>query len=154
MARGPGQRPRQRIALSTPTSLRGEVYLAVAVGGALGALLRWALGDVAPDGAGFPWTTFAINVTGSLALAALPALGAVRRRPALAAGLGPGLLGGYTTLSAYSEQTRALLADGRGGTALVYLVGTLAACLVAVAAVSHLYPAAAAAEFAAEGGDE
>jgi CrcB protein len=130
------------------------VYLAVALGGALGAVLRWTLGDLAPDGAGFPWTTFAINVTGSLVLAALPRFDAVRRRRALAAGLGPGLLGGYTTLSAYSEQTRALLADGQAGTALLYLLGTFAACLVAVAAVGRLYPPAAGDEFAAEGGDE
>jgi CrcB protein len=130
------------------------VYLAVALGGALGAVLRWALGDAVPDGAGFPWTTFAINLTGSLVLAALPALHVVRRNKALAAGLGPGLLGGYTTLSAYSEQTRALLADGQVATALLYLFGTLAACLVAVALVSRLYPPDAGAEFAAEGGDE
>jgi CrcB protein len=130
------------------------VYLAVALGGALGAVLRWALGDAVPDGAGFPWTTFAINVTGSLVLAGLPAFDAVRRRQVLAAALGPGLLGGYTTLSAYSEQTRALLADGQTATALLYLLGTLAACLVAVAAVSRLYPPSAGDEFAAEGGDE
>jgi CrcB protein len=130
------------------------VYVAVALGGALGAVLRWALGDLVPDGSGFPWTTFAINVTGSLVLAWLPAFDVVRRRRTLAAALGPGLLGGYTTLSAYSEQTRALLADGQTTTALVYLLGTLGACLVAVAAVSRLYPPAAGAEFASEGGDE
>lgn len=116
------------------------VYLAVALGGALGAVLRWWLGDLVPDGAGFPWTTFAVNVSGSLVLAALPALSAVRRRPTLTAALGPGLLGGYTTLSAYSEETRTLLADGRTATALAYLVGTLAACLVAVALASRLAP--------------
>ncbi len=130
------------------------VYLAVALGGALGAVLRWALGDAVHDGAGFAWTTFAINVTGSLVLAALPVLSAVRRRKVLAAGLGPGLLGGFTTLSAYSEQTRALLANGQPATALLYLLGTLAACLVAVALVSRLYPPAAGDELAAAGGDE
>ncbi|WP_051247763.1 fluoride efflux transporter FluC [Nocardioides halotolerans] len=129
-------------------------YLAVALGGALGAVLRWALGDAVPDGGGFPWTTFAVNVSGSLLLAVLPALAAVRRRHVLAAGLGPGLLGGYTTLSAYSEQTRTLLAAGDAATALLYLVGTLGACLVAVAAVSLVVPRAAGDEFAAEGGDE
>ena len=77
-----------------------------------------------PDGAGFPWTTFAINVTGSLALALLPALAVVRRRPVLAVALGPGVLGGYTTLSTYAEQGRALLADGRAGLAAAYLLGT------------------------------
>jgi CrcB protein len=130
------------------------IYLAVALGGALGAVLRWALGDAVPDGTGFPWTTFAINVTGSLALALLPVFEAVRRRRILAAALGPGLLGGYTTLSTYSEQTRSLLADGQLTTALLYLLGTLAACLVVVAVVSRLYPPAAGDEFAAEGGDE
>ncbi len=130
------------------------IYLAVALGGACGAVLRWALGDAVPDGAGFPWTTFLINVSGSLVLAWLPAFDAVRRRQVLAAALGPGLLGGYTTLSAYSEQTRVLLADGQTTTALLYLLGTLAACLLAVAAVSRLYPPAAGDEFAAEGGDE
>ena len=74
------------------------VYLAVALGGALGAVLRWALGDAFPDGAGFPWTTFVINVTGSLVLAWLPAIGAVRRRQVLAAALGPGVLGGATVV--------------------------------------------------------
>jgi CrcB protein len=130
------------------------VYLAVALGGALGALLRWTLGDAFPDGAGFPWTTFTINLTGSLVLAALPRFAVVRRTGALAAGLGPGLLGGYTTLSAYSEQTRALVAAGETATALLYLFGTLAACVMGVALVSRSYPPAAAAEFAAEGGDE
>ena len=107
-------------------------FLAVALGGALGALLRWWLGEAVPDGAGFPWTTFAINVSGALALALLPALRVVRRRRALAAGLGPGVLGGYTTLSTYAEQGRALLDDGRAVLAAAYLLGTLAACLAAV----------------------
>ena len=68
-------------------------------------------------GSGFPWTTFAINVSGCFALACLPAAAAVRTDPALAAALGPGLLGGYTTMSAYAEETRALLADDRALTA-------------------------------------
>ncbi len=105
---------------------------AVAIGGALGGTARWWLGDLVPDGDGFPWTTFAINVTGSLALALLPALAAVRRRPLLTLALGPGLLGGYTTLSTYAEQGRALLADGQVSLAAAYFLGTLAACLAAV----------------------
>ena len=72
---------------------RPAVLLAVAVGGALGGALRWWLGDMAPDGDGFPWTTFAINVTGSLALALLPAISIVRSpsgpsRPRLGPGAG------------------------------------------------------------------
>lgn len=128
--------------------------LAVALGGAIGALLRWWLGEAVPDGGGFPWTTFAINVSGSLVLALLPALSAVRRRPALVAALGPGVLGGYTTLSAYSEETRALLADDRIATGAAYALGTLVACLAVVTVVSRFTTPAARDEFEAEGGDE
>jgi CrcB protein len=113
-----------------------RLVAAVAVGGALGALVRWELGVLAADGTGFPWTTFAINVSGSFLLACLPAFYAVRRNPALAAGLGTGVLGGYTTLSTYSEQTRDLLDRGEPGLAAAYLLGTLVACL-AVVALAH-----------------
>ncbi len=132
-----------------------RLLVAVAVGGALGATVRWALTEAFPSPAdAFPWATFAINVTGSFVLALLPALAVVRRRRVLAVGLGPGVLGGYTTLSAYSEQTRALLDHGRSLTALLYVVGTLAACLVAVAVADHGSTLAQRRAFEAEGGDE
>jgi fluoride exporter len=128
---------------------------AVAVGGALGALARWGLTELFPsDAASFPWTTFAVNVAGSFALALLPAFAAVRRSQTLAVALGPGVLGGFTTLSAYSEEARGLLDAGRTGVAGLYLAGTLAACLVAVAVASHWSTVTEQQEFAAEGGDE
>lgn len=126
----------------------------VALGSAVGALARWALGVVVPDGSGFPWTTFATNVVGSGLLALLPALAAVRRRRLLALGLGTGVLGGFTTLSLYAEQSRALLADGRAGLALAYLLGTLAACLAVVLVADRLATSVAArARLHAEEGD-
>jgi CrcB protein len=127
---------------------------AVAVGGALGGTLRWWLGDVLPDGAGFPWTTFAVNLSGAFALALLPALAVVRSRPLITLALGPGVLGGYTTLSTYAEQGRTLLADGRTGLAATYLLGTLAACLAAVTVAAHLSSAADRSAFDAEEGNE
>jgi len=131
------------------------LVVAVAVGGALGALARWGLTEAFPtDTDAFPWTVFAINVAGSFALALLPAFAVVRRERLLAVALGPGVLGGFTTLSAYSEQTRALLDHGRAGTAGLYLVGTLAVCLLAVAVAGHWSRPVERAEFAAEGGDE
>lgn len=131
-----------------------RLVVAVAVGGALGALARWALGEAFPGDEGFPWTTFAINVIGSFGLALLPAASGVVRRPTLAVALGPGVLGGFTTLSAYSEQARALLEDGRIALAASYLFGTLAACLLAVAIADRWSTTEARAEFADEGGDE
>ncbi len=112
--------------------------LCVAAGGAIGAVLRWTAGEVVPDGSGFPWTTFAINVSGALLLALAQGIPAVRRSPAWGATVGPGLLGGYTTLSAYSEQARTLLSEGRTPLAAAYVVGTLLACLAAVALADAL----------------
>lgn len=126
---------------------------AVALGGAVGAVLRWLLGELAPDAPGFPWPTFAINVVGAFALALLPAFAAVRSRPRLALLLGPGLLGGFTTLSAYAEESRALLADGSTGLAGAYLIGTFAAALAAVALASRWSSPAAQQVFADEDGD-
>jgi CrcB protein len=126
----------------------------VGLGGAAGAVLRrlvdgWV--DAAPDG--FPWGIFLVNVSGALTLAALPAVGAVRRRPLAAAMLGPGLLGGYTTMSAMAEQTRELLASGHVATGAAYLLGTLAAALVAVSVGARLASPDDSAAFEDEGGD-
>jgi CrcB protein len=131
-----------------------SLLVAAAAGGVLGALLRWGLGVLTPDGSGFPWTTFAINVSGSFLLAALPALAAVRRHPVLPVFLGTGVLGGYTTLSTYAEQGRSLLADGRTALAGVYLAGTLLACLGAVVVAHRLSSSDAQHEFEDEEGNE
>lgn len=117
-----------------------RLLLAVAGGGAVGAVLRWAAGELEPDGSGFPWTTFTVNVLGSALLAGLELLPIARRSAVWAAGLGPGLLGGFTTFSTTSEQGRALLADDRTALAATYLLGTLAACLVAVVVVGRFAP--------------
>lgn len=131
-----------------------RLLLAVAVGTAVGALLRWSLGEVVPDGDGFPWTTFAVNVLGSFVLAVLPGLLDAGRRPVLAVALGPGLLGGFTTLSAYAEQARALLDDGAVALAGTYLIGTLAGCLLAVLLGGRLTTAAARRDFNDHEGNE
>ena len=132
-----------------------RLVVAVAVGGAVGALARWALTDAfAADAGTFPWATFAINLAGAFVLALLPAVERVRRSRTLAVALGPGVLGGFTTLSAYSEQARALLDGGRTALAATYVLGTLAACLVAVVAADHWTTGRQRDEFADEGGDE
>jgi CrcB protein len=131
-----------------------RLVAAVALGGAVGAGLRWALGQAAPVPAGsFPWTTFGINISGSLLLALLPASTFVRRHRVLPPLLGTGLLGGYTTLSTYSEEGRALLAGGHTGLAAAYLLGTLATALVAVAVADRFTTRPARAEIDAEEGD-
>lgn len=117
-----------------------RLLLAVAAGGAVGATLRWSAGELAPDGSGFPWTTFAINIVGCALLAGLELLPLARRSATWAASLGPGVLGGFTTFSATSEQGRALLTDGRTTLAAAYLLGTLAAALLVVNLVGRFSP--------------
>jgi CrcB protein len=139
----------------TTALLPPRLIAAVAVGGAVGAVARWGLTEVFPaDADAFPWSTFAINVAGAFLLALLPAFARVRGSRTLAVGLGPGVLGGFTTLSAYSEQSRALLDAGHVGLASTYLVGTLGACLVAVLVADRWSTALERGIFADEGGDE
>ena len=122
----------------THSPVSPAALLAVALGGATGAVARWGLGELVPDGGGFPWTTFAINLSGSFLLALLPLWAVARRHRLAPLFLGPGMLGGYTTLSTYAEQGRALLAGGSEPLAAAYLLGTLVCCLVAVALAQRL----------------
>jgi CrcB protein len=80
-----------------------RAWTAVAAGALVGTELRYGLGLLVPEEAGaVPWTTLYINVSGSFVLAALTTLWMARPRTAfwLRAGIGPGLLGSFTTFSA------------------------------------------------------
>ncbi|SFA84455.1 CrcB protein [Nocardioides alpinus] len=117
--------------------LRATDLLLVAAGGAVGALLRWAVDTAAPDTL-FPWPTLAINVVGAFALGLLPALAVVRRSRRVALSVGPGLLGGFTTVSAWAGQVRDLADSGEVGLAGLYLAATLAAGLGAAALAQRI----------------
>lgn len=105
--------------------------LIVAVGGALGATARRGAGElVGVTRSGFPWATFVVNIVGCL-LIGLATRRLVRGSDAWL-GIVVGLLGGFTTFSAFAVETRALLDDGRGVTALVYVGASLVVGLVAV----------------------
>lgn len=112
------------------------VLAAISVGGVVGALARYGLGIAFPHDAGqFPWSTFAINVTGCLLIGVLMVLltdPAGRPHRLARPFFGVGLLGGFTTFSAYTAEAVTLLRDGAGRTSLLYILGTLVAALVAV----------------------
>ena len=115
-------------------------YLYIALGGALGSVARaWlTVAVLRLTGAGFPWGTVLINVTGSLAIGAFAALTAPGSR--FAAGFDvrafvlTGICGGFTTFSSFSLQTLELLRDGRVGPACANVGASVMLCLAAVAA--------------------
>jgi len=113
-----------------------DVTLAIALGGTLGAIARYGVSTKWPHAPGaFPWSTFAINVTGCLLIGVLMVvLTEVAGHPHRLARpfLGIGVLGGFTTFSTYTADAQRLIADGHTLSALVYLLGTVAAALVAV----------------------
>jgi len=128
--------------------------IAVAVGAALGALLRHGMSDLFPDPSGtFPWTTFAINVSGSFVLALLPLTATIRDHPFLPPALGTGVLGGFTTMSGAIVQTHHLYDGGHVLTAALYVVGTFAAAIIAVAIADQLSTVEERLEFEEEEGD-
>ncbi|MEU9510500.1 CrcB family protein [Micromonospora sp. NPDC048170] len=138
---GPDPRVDPDVDLRVPAD-RGEltarpraVLGAVAAGGALGALARAGLQHVFPHGpTGFPWATFAVNLSGCLLIgvlmAALDRSGG--RRPLLRPFLGVGVLGGYTTFSTYAVDIDRALSAGAPAVALGYLAATLLGALAAV----------------------
>jgi CrcB protein len=112
------------------------VQLAVALGGALGALGRY-LADRAIERHEvglFPWSTFTINVSGSFIVGGV--IGALVDRhhtPAwLRLGLVIGVLGGYTTFSTFSQETFDLFEGGRAAVAMTYAAGSVALGVTAV----------------------
>lgn len=113
---------------------QADVVAVIAAGGALGGLGRWALNEVLPPAEGrLPWSTLLENVTGGLLLGVLMVFLLEVWRPGRYARpfLGVGLLGGFTTFSTYTSETRVLLLEGRVPLALTYLFGTAVLCLAA-----------------------
>ncbi len=109
----------------------------VAAGGAVGSVARYALGVLMLRalGSGFPWGTLAVNVAGSVVIgviAGLAAGGGGLTEPGRLF-LVTGVLGGFTTFSAFSLDTGALFGRSAGLAAL-YVGVTVAAGLGAFAA--------------------
>lgn len=108
-------------------------YLAVALGGAAGSVLRYALTGLLAHAAagGFPVATWVVNAAGSFLIGVL--LTWVRDHTLLLL-LVTGFCGGFTTFSTFSADTVQLLRAGAWGTAGSYVVLSVGCCLVAAAA--------------------
>jgi CrcB protein len=121
-------------------------YLLVFVGGGIGASLRHTVNMVSARGLGtaFPWGTFIINISGSLVM------GLIAGYLAFKGGasqpwrlfLMTGILGGYTTFSAFSLDAALLYERGEIGSALIYVLGSvvlsIAGLFAGLALVRHL----------------
>jgi fluoride exporter len=102
-----------------------KVLLYVAMGGALGAVLRYLIGNWLSTEQ-MPWGTLTVNLVGSLLLGSL--MGAAASSEAVSKEmvlfLGVGVLGAFTTLSTFSIDTINLWKDGQISTALLYAIST------------------------------
>lgn len=106
-------------------------YLQVAIGGAIGSVARLGMYRAFPV-QGFPAVTLLVNVGGSLVMGLLAALLASRGGMAWAPFLMTGILGGFTTFSAFSLDALTLWERGQGGLMAVYVAASV---LLSVAAV-------------------
>src|ERR1700726_2588410 len=121
-------------------------YLLVFIGGGLGSTLRHVINVVCPRllGTAFPYHTFIINITGSTIMGLIAGYLAFK-----GAGAQPwrlflmtGILGGYTTFSAFSLDAGLLYERGEIGLALLYVLGSvvlsIAGLFAGLALVRHL----------------
>lgn len=117
-----------------------DLYVAVAIGGAIGACARYAAELAAPvSGTSWPWATFVVNISGALILGMLLAVAeakfpdpkasvlARRYRPFLITGV----LGGYTTFSTFMVEAHGLINGGASVKAVAYIVTSVVLGVVA-----------------------
>ena len=113
-------------------------FLLVAIGGGLGAMARYglglAVGRLAP-GAAWPWATLTANVAGGLLMGLLVgwlALRAGAGQESIRLFAAVGVLGGFTTFSAFSLDALTLWERGQAASAALYVAGSVLLSLGAV----------------------
>jgi CrcB protein len=111
-------------------------WIAVAFGGAFGAMARYGLSTVLFDAASnkFPYATLTANVLGSLVMGILYVVIVEKAilSPEMRSLLMVGFLGAFTTFSTFSLDALGLWQNGHLDLALVYALGTVFLCLAAV----------------------
>ena len=116
-----------------------KTLFAIAIGGACGAVLRHAVVVLVACWGGHVWGTFLVNLLGSFAIGAVVASAFDTAwfesfgRPVLVVGV----LGAFTTFSAFSLDAIQLYDADRSLLALAYVVATVAGCLLAAKAGMH-----------------
>ena len=112
-----------------------RTLLAVAVGGALGGIARYGVDSAVPwSGRGFPWSTFAVNVGGSLLLGVLIVFALEIWQPYryVRPFAAVGFCGAFTTFSAYAVETDQLARHHHPALAVGYTTASFISALAAV----------------------
>lgn len=115
---------------------RSVVFLLIFVGGGFGSMLRHAVNQTSATlfGVSFPYGTLFVNIVGSLAMGLIAGWFALRGEGGqlVRLFLTTGVLGGFTTFSAFSLDTAVLWERGHVAGAALYAGGSLAAGIVGV----------------------
>lgn len=110
-------------------------YIAIFIGGALGALLRFEMSVHIHNGA-FPAATLMENAAGSLLLGLITGYFIIRaKRPLLSAFLGTGFCGGFTTMSTFSKETVFLMQSSPRDAFLYFAVTIISGLALAFAGI-------------------
>jgi len=108
-----------------------KLILWVAAGGSLGAASRFLISTLAFSPGRFPWATLVINIAGSFGIGLLWGIGF--QQPWFESWgryfLVVGVLGGFTTFSAFSLETVGLVEGGRTPEAMAYVVASVLSCV-------------------------
>ena len=115
--------------------------LAVGLGGALGAIFRYLLGQIIPNlGSRFPIATFAVNLIGCFAIGLVVGLAGKHSNidPRVILFLQTGICGGFTTFSTFSLESLTLIEEGKIVIGILYIVLSVLLGLLALLAARNL----------------
>ena len=111
------------------------IILAVAIGGAVGSLLRYFVASaIQQPTMQFPWGIFVVNITGGFIMGVIVELSALKLQisPEVRAFLTIGILGGYTTFSTFSLDSALLIQRGAYMAAAGYIIGSTVLSITAL----------------------
>lgn len=112
------------------------MILAIAVGGALGAVMRYVLSSQITHfaGSGFPWGILIVNLLGCFIMGVIAELGvlSVNLSPEMRAFLTTGILGGFTTFSAFALDSAVLMERGDLVGSMAYVAASVGGSIMAL----------------------
>jgi CrcB protein len=114
--------------------MKASIMGVIAVGGAIGSVIRYAVSTIQNPTVAFPYAIFIVNVTGGLLMGIVTALLALKFSASseVRAFLTTGILGGYTTFSTFSLESAMLIERHDYATAAAYIVGSAVLSILAL----------------------